>query len=152
VIAEAVVLTLVAGLCAASAALLARPLRETHTEHTLAGRFGERPREALIGQWADVVIRTAERYERLDDFQHRLRARAFAGTPLQIDPGPGAWCDWRFDDGEVWHVRHDHRPPRALRRLIVGGACDDGVAGLMVRTYIPGSRDLELPVVDARPA
>jgi hypothetical protein len=139
-------------LCAAAVALVLGPLRRIQTEHTIAGRFGEPPREALIAQWCDLVVRTAERYERLDHFRRRLAARAFTGTPLHIDPATDGWCTWRFADGEVWQVRHERGPTRSRghARLIVEGAVEAGDRGLAVRTYVPGRRDVVLPVVDAR--
>lgn len=136
-------------LSALSTAVLTRPVRRIHVEHTLHGLFGDDAREAVIRRWTEKLIDTAERYERLDHFHHRLRSRAFAGTPMHIERGRGDWRSWHFADGETWRVRHLARPPRVVRRLVVHGTVERGDHGLMVRTYVPGSHAITLPVADA---
>lgn len=138
-------------LSALSAGVLARPVRRVQVEHALHGLFGEAAREAVIGRWATQVIDTAERYERLDHFHHRLRSRAFAGTTMRIERGRGEWRSWHFADGETWRVRHLGRPPRIVRRVVVHGTIERGDHGLLVRTYVPGSHGITLPVGDAHP-
>jgi hypothetical protein len=143
-----VLLLVLGGLLAVS---LAGPVRHIQVEHALHGRFGDDAREAVIRQWAQRLIDTAERYERLDHFGHRLRSRAFAGTTMHIDAGPGDWYSWCFADGETWQVRHLDRPPRLLRRVVVHETVERGEDGLMVRTYVPGGLGISLPVADAHP-
>lgn len=138
-------------LSALSAVALAGPVRRVQVEHTLHGLFGEAAREAVIDRWATQLIDTAERYERLDHFHHRLRSRAFAGTPLHIARGRGEWRSWHFADGETWRVRHLARPPRFVRRLVVHATVERDDHGLLVRTYVPGSHAVTLPVADAHP-
>lgn len=138
-------------LTALSAGVLAPPVRQVRVEHALHGLFGEAAREAVIDRWATQVIDTAERYERLDHFHHRLRSRAFAGTTMRIERGRGEWRSWHFADGETWRVRHLARPPRVVRRVVVHGTVERGDHGLLVRTYVPGSHGITLPVGDAHP-
>lgn len=137
-------------LSAAAGVALARPLKRVSTQHTLAGLYGDSPREALIHRWTAEVIHTAERHERLDHFHRRLRARAWSGTTLRI-AGRGPWRSWEFADGERWRVHHLERPPRWRRRLVVHGAAEHGERGLTVRTYVPGSHGVVLAVADAHP-
>lgn len=138
-------------LSALSAGVLARPVRRVRVEHALHGLFGEAAREAVIDRWATQLIDTAERYERLDHFHHRLRSRAFAGTTMRIERGRGEWRSWHFADGETWRVRHLGRPPRVVRRVVVHGTVERGDHALLVRTYVPGSHGITLPVGDAHP-
>ncbi len=137
--------------CALAIRLMAGPMRRIDEEHAAAGLFGERRQDQVVEAWAGTVIDAAERLERLHHFRDHLRGRAWKGMPLRIDHGPDGWCAWHFADGEVWHVRHDDRLPRLLRRLIVE-ATDDRGDGLAVRTYVPGRRGIVLGVNDARPA
>ena len=134
---------------AALALALVRPLRRVTTEHTLAGLYGETPREALISRWSEQVIEAAERHERLGHFRGRLHAHAWSGTTVRVAPGRGPWSVWHFSDGETWRVQHLTRPPRWRRRLVVEGPTEHGDHGLTVRMYVPGSHAVVLPVADA---
>lgn len=132
-------------------ALSLTEMRRLHDGHVLRGLYGQPALDDLVATWAERAAQAAERLGRLDDFERILRERAWNGTPVQIDPGRGEWSAWRFTDGEVWEVRHDRSPRRPIRRVIVGGA--EAIEGdrLNVHTYVPGSHDLTLAVVDVRP-